>query len=220
MKKKLSIVDIAKELNIELTEEWVDRSGISVVSFALSSVTPDAESAAKINKFQESRIYSDSGFAAGRLVDAQANAMESAGKNENGAMMGFMGMGMAQASGGISANQLFQQSQQQQKPTQQQEPTEKQPIQQTQEEPLNNKAEWTCKCGTVNTGKFCNDCGEKAPEIKATGTWKCSCGAETTGKFCQECGQKKPLDMHCETCGFDGNVPFKFCPECGGQNKI
>ncbi len=49
---------------------------------------------------------------------------------------------------------------------------------------------WTCTCGTVNTGKFCNECGTKRPENN--GSWKCTCGAENMGKFCGECGSPRP----------------------------
>ena len=47
---------------------------------------------------------------------------------------------------------------------------------------------WTCSCGSVNTGKFCPDCGSKKPE----GPWTCGCGAVNTGKFCSECGKPRP----------------------------
>ena len=51
--------EIADELNKELTQEWVELRGISVVSVALASITPDAESAKKISEFQESRVYTN-----------------------------------------------------------------------------------------------------------------------------------------------------------------
>ena len=52
---------------------------------------------------------------------------------------------------------------------------------------------WTCaKCGHVNTGKFCMECGEKKPEAKADG-WICpQCGKVNKGKFCAECGTRSP----------------------------
>ena len=84
------------------------------------------------------------------MVGAQAEAMKSAAANPNGAMMGFMGMGMAQAAGGMNAAQLFQMGQQQQ------------PIQQAA--PAANG--WKCACGATATGKFCPECGAKKSVIK------------------------------------------------------
>ena len=49
---------------------------------------------------------------------------------------------------------------------------------------------WTCECGTVNTTKFCGNCGKPKPEVKR---WFCpECGKENTGKFCVYCGTSKP----------------------------
>ena len=55
---------------------------------------------------------SDPSMAAGNLASAQADAMRTAAGNENGAMMGFMGMGMAAQAGGMNAGDLFQMGQQ------------------------------------------------------------------------------------------------------------
>ena len=52
------------------------------------------------------------------------------------------------------------------------------------------KGSWTCACGNVATGKFCSNCGAKAPEAE----WFCSdCGAKNPAdaKFCSNCGKKK-----------------------------
>ena len=74
--------------------------GISVVSVALASITPDAESAKKISEFQESRVYTNAQMMGARLGTAQATAMENASKHSAGAMTGFLGMGFAQQAGG------------------------------------------------------------------------------------------------------------------------
>ena len=138
------------------------------------------------------------------MVGAQASAMQAAAKNENGAMMGFMGMGMAQQTGGLNANKLFQMGQQQPAPA----------------APVGDG--WTCpNCGATATGKFCTECGAKKPEPKPDG-WVCpTCGKVNKGKFCPECGAKKPAGeplYRCDKCGWepaDPKHPPKFCPECG-----
>ncbi len=192
--------DICSELDSELTAEWAERRGISIVSFAMSGVTPDADSAEKINKFQESRVYTNPNMMGARLGTAQANAMESAAQNDSGAMTGFMGMGFAQQAGGANAAQMFQMHQQQ-----------------AEQYPEQNG--WTCECGKVNQGKFCTECGKPQPEQKQG--WVCKCGAVNQGKFCSECGAKKPEGeplYRCDKCGWkpqDPKNPPKFCPECG-----
>ena len=216
--------EIASELNSEMTSEWVDKRGISVVSFALASVTPDADSAKKIEQFQSSRVYTDVNMLGARIGEAQANAMENAAKNENGAMNAFIGMGMAQNAGGMNASQLFQmgaqtkQNQQAENPPQ---PAAETPKAEPKKASSASSDKWSCSCGVENTGKFCAECGNPAPiAVKPSNSWTCTCGVENTTKFCSECGMRKPYDSKCETCGFEGPVPFKFCPECGAENKI
>lgn len=162
--------EIADQLNQELTEDWVQNRGISVVSVALASITPDAESAKKIAQFQESRVYTNTRMMGARLGGAQANAMENAAKNDAGAMTGFMGLGMAQQAGGANVASFFENS----------------------PEPAAAAANgWSCPaCGSKNTGNFCQNCGTKKPENG--GTWTCACGTASQGKFCPNCGAKKP----------------------------
>lgn len=160
--------EIAEQLNTELSDDWTKLRGISVVSVAFASITADKESADKIAQFQESRIYSNPQMMGARLGSAQANAMESAAKNPNGAMGGFVGMGMAMNMGGTNAAQMYAMG-----------------SSQSQADQSNI---WKCQCGTENSGKFCSECGSPRPE----GPWKCQCGAVNSGKFCSECGKPKP----------------------------
>jgi len=53
--------------------------------------------------------------------------------------------------------------------------------------PPQQQNRWQCKCGTVNKGKFCENCG--AAKLQA---WHCSCGKENQGKFCENCGNMRP----------------------------
>ena len=51
-------------------------------------------------------------------------------------------------------------------------------------------ADWSCpKCGTLNYGNYCTECGRAAP---ASG-WDCPyCGTHNGGNFCSECGRARP----------------------------
>ena len=189
--------DMADAMDNALTAKWGALRGISVVSVGINSATASAEDEAMIKELQKSAVFRNTNIAAAHMVQAQAEAMKSAAKNENGAMMGFMGMNMAQNAGGMNANALFQMGQQE-----------------AAKAPAENG--WKCKCGTINTGKFCTECG-------AAVGWTCSCGAVNKGKFCSECGAKKPVNeplYRCDKCGWepeDPKNPPKFCPECGDR---
>ena len=193
-------MEMAEAMNQVLTHKWKELRGIEIVSMGVSSVKASEEDEAMIKELQRSAVYRNPNMAAAKMVDAQAEAMKAAAANEGGAMMGFMGMNMAQQAGGLNANQLFQMGQQAQPAA-----------------PAAPKADtWKCSCGAENTGKFCVECGKQ----RADG-WVCACGSVNKGKFCPECGAKKPADeplYKCDKCGWepeDPKNPPKFCPECG-----
>lgn len=187
-------IELADAMNQALSQKWSGLRGIGVVSVGINSITASAEDEAAIKELQKTAVYRNTTMAGAALVGAQADAMRAAAKNENGAMMGFMGMGMAQQTGGVNAATMFQMGQQ------------------------NNASSangWKCRCGAVNTGKFCTECG-------STNGWTCpKCGSANKGKFCAECGAKKPSNeplYRCDKCGWepeDPQRPPKFCPECG-----
>ena len=193
-------MEIAEAMNQVLSTKWGVNRGISVVTVGVNSVTASPEDEAMLKELQKSAVFRNTNIAAAHMVQAQAEAMKSAAANENGAMMGFMGMNMAQAAGGFNAAQLYQMNPQQAAPA---------PVQASEKG-------WKCKCGTVNTGKFCTECGS------AQG-WVCRCGSVNKGKFCPDCGAKKPEaepQYACDKCGWepeDPKNPPKFCPECGDR---
>ncbi len=196
-------MEMSEAMNQVLSAKWAELRGVSVVSVGVNSVTASPEDEATIKELQKSAVFRNPNMAAAHMVQAQAEAMKTAAGNENGAMMGFMGMNMAQNAGGFNAVSLYQMGQQQ-------------ATQQPQQAPAANS--WKCSCGAENTGKFCVECGSP----RADG-WKCSCGHVNKGKFCAECGAKKPAGeplYRCDKCGWepeDPKNPPKFCPECGDR---
>ena len=200
--------EIADALNEVLSKKWGELRGLCVASFGVNSVTAPKEDEQMIKELQKNAVMRNPNMAAATLVGAQSDAMRAAAANPNGAMMGFMGMGMAQQNGGFNAQQLFQMGQAQQTQQAPQAPA-------TPAAPQNG---WICSCGAVNTGKFCAECGAPRPEQSS---WTCSCGAVNTGKFCAECGKPRPAATpvyRCNKCGWqpeDPHHPPKFCPECG-----
>ena len=162
--------ELSRLMNETLTRKWGDIRGISVVSVAMNPITLPEEDAKAIKELQRSAVMRDPTMAAANLVGAQADAMRTAAGNSAGAMTGFMGMGMAMNAGGINAQNLYAMGQQQ-----------------------------------------------TAPAAPAAEAWTCACGSVNTGKFCPECGAKKPV-YRCNKCGWkpdDPSKPPKFCPECG-----
>ena len=207
--------EIADALNQELSSEWGELRGISVVSFGVSSVTASEEDEKMIKELQKNAVLTNPAMAAATLTAAQAEAMKSAAANEStGPMMAFAGMNMANMAGGMNANTLFGMAAQQQAQAPAQQAA---PVAQASAPAAEG---WTCACGAAgNTGKFCVECGKPAP-TKEEG-WACTCGTMNKGKFCSNCGAKKPAGVpvyKCDKCGWEpedmNNVP-KFCPECG-----
>ena len=189
-------MEISEAMNTVLSNKWSGLRGVSVVSVGVNSVTASAEDEATIKELQKSAVFRNTNMAAAHMVQAQAEAMKTAAGNTGGAMMGFMGMNMAQQTGGFNAASLYQMGQQQ------------------PSAPAAPAGGWKCSCGADVTGKFCPECGSKKPEPKAEG-WKCACGATATGKFCPECGAKKPEAGWTCSCGQVNKG--KFCSECGAK---
>ena len=188
--------EMADALNDVLSKKWGELRGIQIVSFGVNSVSASEEDEKMIKDLQKSAVNRDPNMAAATLVGAQADAMRSAASNTStGPMMAFAGMNMAGQAGGMNATNLFAMGQQQAAANQ-------------AAAPANG---WTCECGTVNSGKFCSNCGKPQPQPQ--GSWTCECGTVNSGKFCSNCGKPAPAaEWTCE-CGTVNSG--KFCSNCG-----
>ncbi len=203
-------IEICDALNEQLSQKWGNLRGMTISSFNMNAPSLPPEDQEMIKQLQRTAVMRDPGMAAANLAMSQGDAMKIAAGNQGGAMMGFMGMNMAQQAGGFNAGNLYNMAAEQQAQQQQSQ-------QQAQAAP--KAPSWTCSCGTSNTGNFCMSCGGKKPVDN--NFWTCECGTQNKGKFCMNCGKPKPAGVplyKCDKCGWepeDPKNPPKFCPECG-----
>lgn len=163
--------DLENALNEALSQKWGETRGLKVVSVALGSVTLPEDDAEMIKIAQKNAIMMNSTMAAAQLIGGQIEAMKTAAGNTNGAMTGFMGMGMASNIGGMNAANLFAMGNQAAAAGQQ---------------------GWRCQCGAVSMGNFCPECGARRPA--GAPLYRCDkCGWTPEDpthppRFCPQCG--------------------------------
>ena len=202
--------ELGKYMSTTLDEEWNQTRGMEIQAVGIASVSYDEESQKLINMRNEGAMLGgDASVLRGMAVKNLTEGVRDAGSNAGGAMAGFMGVGMGMQqfntsmeglnamTSGMAGNQMNNQMQQS-APT---------------PAPAQTAAanSWTCECGTVNTGKFCSECGKPAPAPARS--WTCECGTVNTGKFCSECGKPAPAaEWTCE-CGTVNKG--KSCSNCG-----
>ena len=154
--------------------------GIKIQGFSVESVTLDDESEKKIDEYE---LSANSYMQQGRIVGSYSEAVKSAAENENGAMNGFMGIGMMNMAMGNTLEGAVSAPWQN---------TEKSSVDLKQEEKLNKRIQnagqnqWTCDCGRENKGNFCCNCGKPKPKFCK----KCHYEIENGDKFCSNCGEK------------------------------
>lgn len=190
--------ELSQYMATELDEEWRNKRGFEVLSVGIASVSYDDESKKLINMRNQGAMLGDPAVREGYVQGAVARGIEAAGSNANGSAQAFMGMGIGMNAGGGFMSAASASNREQMEKQQANKPEDS----------------WVCACGTRNSGKFCQNCGEKKPEDKAAG-WTCECGNVNTGKFCSECGKAKPenKDWFCPECGKKNSG--KFCSDCG-----
>ena len=173
------------------------------------TISYDDQSKELINMRNKGAMLSDAAIQSGYVAANVAEGLKSAGSNANGAMAGFMGMGVGMNAGaGILGG--YQNNPQVDEARRQQAQMRDQAMAQAQSAPQQTAApapaaeapqsaapaaggdSWTCECGSVNTGKFCPECGAKKPEAPKK-RFCTNCGTELSpnAKFCPECGTKQ-----------------------------
>ena len=177
--------ELSRYMADTLDDSWRELRGIEIVSVGIASISYDEKSQELINMRNQGAMMSDPTIREGFVQSAVAAGMQAAGSNANGAAAGFMGIGMGMQSAGSfmgsASNTNMQQMQMQQQQQQAAAPSA-----QAQGGQAAGADSWTCECGSVNTGRFCPECGKMRPQ---SDVWFCSnCGTQNKGKFCIECG--------------------------------
>ena len=190
------LMELTDAMDKILSEKWQGLRGLKIVAIGMNQVTLPEEDAEMIKQAQRMAILQNPSMAAATLAGAQAEAMKMAASNQNGAMMGFAGMNMASAQGGMNMQGLYQMGAQQNMAGMQQGMPGAQPYMAGMQQGMpgaqqNMAGMQQCQCGTIATGKFCPECGSPRPVVQDQ--WTCSCGTVNKGKFCQECGKSRPF---------------------------
>ena len=166
--------EIKKIMDEKVFDQPIRDRGLSIVGFIVESVTLDEESEKKIDNYE---LSSNSYMQQGTLVGAYANAVQDAANNANGAMNGFMGIGMMNMAsggmfGGVQQNAMTNNNgaTQQYNPYGTHVPTHQgvvvsAPVNAEELDDNTNTSgvmAFCPNCGTKNTGaNFCSNCGHK-----------------------------------------------------------
>lgn len=211
--------ELGKYMADVLDEEWGQIRGMEIQSVGIASISYDAESQKLINLRNQGAMLSDPTIREGFVQGVIAEGLRNAGSNANGAMAGFMGMGLGMQAGGGFMGAASAANMQQMQMNQMNQGYGAMNLGTMNGAQGNAMAGnvmpgntvsgnavpgnamagnaagaakagvWTCGCGAVNQGKFCSECGSPRP---AEGPWTCSCGNVNQGKFCSECGKPRP----------------------------
>lgn len=150
--------DISNQMNEILSPSWKEKYGLIVTDVAMGDINVTDASMERINKIDDANIFADARLQSGLMASATAEAMTNAASNSNGAMAGFMGMGLANQAGTnvmTAANQNYQAQ-----AAAQPQPTVAAGVVST---PTNGEIPNFCpNCGTKTNGtNFCGNCGNK-----------------------------------------------------------
>ena len=140
--------EIKTMMDEKVFDEPIRKRGMSIVGFAVESVTLSEESQKSIKNYE---LSINTAMQQGTLAGAYANAVQDAANNASGAANGFVGVGMMNMAsggvmGGVATNAAPAQNNQQAQPQQQ------------------AGGKFCSNCGNPVNGAFCSNCGTKVGE--------------------------------------------------------
>ena len=188
-------MELGKYMSNVLDDQWKELRGMEIQSVGIASISYDETSQELINMRNKGAMMGDPSIREGYVQSTIAEGLKGAGTNTNGAMSGFMGMGLGMQNGGAFMGAASAANMQQMQMNRQMQQGQQmgygagnggaQAVQPAQ----SVKQPWICPaCHVENTGKFCSECGKPKPSAE----WTCPvCGTVNKGKFCSECGNPR-----------------------------
>ena len=187
-----AVTEISAAVKECLQDTWGSQ-GINVERVSIASATPTEESANAIKAAQGDRLYAMNPEMQGARANAAASeAIKTAAGNENGAMTGFMGMGMLNQGGAMFGANMSAQSQEHSK-LDSMNVVGGGVVEPKQEDEKHVENGVKCpNCGATITGNFCTECGTKRPDDEPQEKFCPGCGnkVDENAKFCINCGEK------------------------------
>lgn len=168
--------DISNEMNNLLDSDLVSKYGIKISDVAIADINLTDESMKRVSKIDDATIFSDRNLQSGLMAEASAEALKNAASNDGGAMVGFMGMNMANNAGTTMMGAVNQESSPAKKEEQEipepgtlfkkeeqdneEKPSEEvKPVEPT---PIIEGPKFCPNCGNPTSGgNFCGNCGNK-----------------------------------------------------------
>ncbi len=178
--------DISNEMNNLLDSDLVSKYGIKISDVAIADINLTDESMKRVSKIDDATIFSDAKLQSGLMANASAEALQNAASNGNGAMMGFMGMNMANNAGttmmgAVNQNPYSDNSVKEEKEIiepgtlfQNNTDTKENSIESKNENDINQESKEETIANSSASPKFCPECGTKT----------------NGGNFCTNCGHK------------------------------
>lgn len=235
--------ELGRYMSDTLDEEWNKLRGMEIQAVGIASISYDEESQKLINLRNKGAMMGDPLVREGYVQSTIAEGLKNAGGNANGALAGFMGMGMGmQSSGsfmGAASNTNMAQMQMNQMPGGQWQGAAGMPYGQGMPGAAGSAgmpgAAGAGMAGAAGAGMAgaagagmpgaagAPEAEQGQPVSGQAGTqaeshpagWICPrCQNENHGKFCSECGSPRPVSESW-VCSCGTQNTGKFCSECG-----
>ena len=226
--------ELGRYMSDTLDEEWNKLRGMEIQAVGIASISYDEESQKLINLRNKGAMMGDPLVREGYVQSTIAEGLKNAGGNANGALAGFMGMGMGmQSSGsfmGAASNTNMAQMQMNQMPGGQWQGAAGMPYGQGMPGAAGAGMAGAAGAGMAGaagagmSGEVgAPEAGQGQPVSGQAGTqaeshpagWICPrCQNENHGKFCSECGSPRPVSESW-VCSCGTQNTGKFCSECG-----